>query len=81
MCVELSWDGGATWTAVPQTTTLGTSEATFILGSTSDTWGRSWSDTDFTNANFRVRITNVSGNIQRDFRLDWAPVQVTYTPP
>ena len=81
MCVELSWDGGATWTAAKTTTTLGTAEATFTLGTSTDTWGRTWSDTDFTNANFRVRITNVASNSQRDFRLDWAPVQVTYTPP
>lgn len=82
MCVELSWDGGATWTAVPQTTsTLGTNEATFILGSATDTWGRTWSDTEFTNANFRLRVTNVANTSQRDFRLDWAPVQVTYTAP
>ena len=81
ICVELSWDGGATWTAVPQTTsTLGTTEATFILGSASDTWGRTWTDTEFTDANFRVRITNVANSAQRDFRLDWLPVQVTYTP-
>jgi len=82
MCVELSWDGGTTWTAVPKTTsTLGSSEATFFLGSASDTWDRTWSDTEFSNANFRVRVTNVSTNAQRDFRLDWVPVQVTYTPP
>jgi hypothetical protein len=82
MCVELSWDGGNTWTAVPKSTPgLGKNEATFLLGSASDTWDRTWSNTEFTNANFRVRITNVSGNNTRDFRLDWVPVQVTYTPP
>ena len=84
MCVELSWDGGATWAAYPAKTTpkLGTSEATFFLGSDSDTWGRTWSVTDFTNANFRVRITNVSRSSDiRDFFLDWVPVQVTYTFP
>ena len=81
MCVELSWDGGATWTATKKTTTLGTAEATFTLGTTTDTWGRTWASTDFTNANFRVRITNVAGNNQRDFRLDWAAVQVSYVAP
>ena len=81
MCVELSWDGGTTWTATKKTTTLGTAEATFTLGTTTDTWGRTWASTDFTNANFRVRITNVAGNNQRDFRLDWAAVQVSYVAP
>lgn len=81
MCVELSWDGGTTWTAAKNTTTLGTAQATFTLGTTSDTWGRTWSTGDFSNTNFRVRITNVASNNARDFRLDWMPVQVTYTPP
>ncbi len=80
MCVELSWDGGATWTAAKTTPTLGTSETTFILGATTDTWGRTWSAADFANANFRVRITDVASNISRDFRLDWAAVQVDYVP-
>lgn len=81
MCVELSWDSGATWTATKNTTTLGAAEATFTLGTATDTWGRTWASTDFTNANFRVRITNVASNNQRDFRLDWVAVQVTYTSP
>ena len=82
MCVELSWDGGATWTAATTSPNLTTAEATYILGSAADTWGRSWSSsTDFTNANFRVRITNVATSTFRDFRLDWVAVQVTYSPP
>ncbi len=80
VCVELSWDGGATWTAAKNTPDLGTSETTFILGSTTDTWGRTWTTSDLSNANFRVRITNVAGFNGRDFFLDWAAVQVTYTP-
>jgi len=81
MCVELSWDGGSTWTVAQTTPTLTTSELNLILGSASDDWGRTWASTDFSVASFRVRITNVAPNTSRDFRLDWAPVQVTYTPP
>ena len=33
MCVQLSWDGGTTWTTAKQTPTLTTSQATYILGS------------------------------------------------
>ncbi len=81
MCVELSWNGGTSWTATKSTTTLTTAEATYLLGATSDTWGRTWASGDFSNANFRVRITNVASNANRDFSLDWAAVEVTYTPP
>ena len=46
MCVELSSDGGITWTAAQQTSNLGTSESTRTLGGSSNLWGRpSWSAT------------------------------------
>lgn len=78
MCVQLSWDGGTTWTAAKTTATLTTSEATYILGGTADTWGRAWTATNLSDTNFRTRIINVASNINRDFSLDWAAVQVTY---
>src|SRR5687767_1927117 len=77
-CVEVSWNGGTSWTAVKSTSTLTTSEASYLLGGAADTWGRTWSSSDFTN--FRVRVTNVASNNSRDFSLDWVAVQVTYTP-
>jgi hypothetical protein len=42
--VELSWDGGASWTPAKTTTTEPTSEATSVLGAADDNWGRGWSD-------------------------------------
>ena len=78
MCVQMSWDGGTTWTAAKSTGTLGTSMNTFILGSTTDTWGRTWSLADFSDANLRVRVINVSSSTSRDFFLDWIAVRVTY---
>jgi serine protease AprX len=81
LCVQLSWDGGATWTTARQTTMLTTSEATYILGGPSDTWGRTWTPTNLTNANFRLRVIDVasgSGANTRDFSLDWVAVRVTY---
>jgi hypothetical protein len=77
MCVELSWDGGVSWTAARSTLTLTTSEVTYLLGGASDTWGRTWSAADL-NTNFRVRVTNVARSTVRDFSLDWVPVNVTY---
>lgn len=81
MCVELSWDGGATWTAAQQTSKLGSSsESSRYLGGSTDTWGRTWSPADFSDANFRVRITNVASSTSREFYLDWVAVQVYYWP-
>ena len=79
-CVEISWNGGVSWTAAKTTSTLTTSEATYLLGGSTDTWGRTWASGDFTNGNFRIRITDVANNTSRDFSLDWLAVQVTYTP-
>jgi hypothetical protein len=79
MCVQLSSDGGATWTAAKSTATLGTSMSTFILGSPTDTWGRTWNAANLADANFRVRVINVSNSTSRDFSLDWVAVRVTYT--
>lgn len=81
MCVELSWNGGTSWTATKSTSTLTTTQETSTLGSATDNWGRTWTASEFSNANFRIRITDVASNTARDFRLDWAAVQVTYTPP
>jgi putative pyrroloquinoline-quinone-binding quinoprotein/IPT/TIG domain-containing protein len=80
MCVQLSWDGGTTWTAAKSTMTLSTTEAAYILGSTSDTWGRTWISSNFSNANFRLRVIDVAGNASRDFFLDYVPVNVIYQP-
>jgi hypothetical protein len=79
MCVQLSWDGGVTWTAAKSTATLGTSMSTFILGSPTDTWGRTWNSANLTDTNFRVRVINVSNSTSRDFFLDWVAVRVTYS--
>ncbi|MDD5580533.1 MAG: DUF4082 domain-containing protein [Methylobacter sp.] len=78
MCVQLSWDGGTNWTTAKTTATLTTTEASYILGGTADVWGRTWAVSNFSNANFRVRIINVASNISRDFSLDWVAVRVTY---
>jgi hypothetical protein len=78
ICVEVSWNAGTSWTAVKQTATLGTSEATYILGSPTDTWGRTWAVGDFSNTNFRIRLTDVSSSTSRDFFLDYIAVNVTY---
>ena len=80
ICVELSWDGGTTWTAAKSAGTLTTSEGAYTLGGAADTWGRAWSSGDFSDANFRVRLTDVASSTTRDFSLDWVAVRVRYQP-
>ena len=77
-CVQLSWDGGVSWTAAKSTTTLTTAEASYVLGGATDTWGHTWTTTDLNNTNLRVRIISVAASTVRDFSLDWAALRVSY---
>lgn len=75
MCVQLSWDGGTTWTTAKATGTLGTSLSSFTLGSATDTWGRTWTAANLANANFRLRVIDVAASTSRDFFLDRVAVR------
>ena len=87
MRVDLSWDGGSTWTSSQTTSGDSTSETTSILGGAADTWGHTtWTTSQLSSTNFRVRIECECSNAPwydscggRDFSLDWVPVRITYT--
>ncbi len=72
--VDLSWDGGSTWTSSQSTPTLSASDAVISLGGPSDLWGRSWSVGDFSDANFRVRLTGLP--VANTVRVDEIQVRV-----
>ncbi len=80
MSVEVSWDGGTTWTSAKTDTVESTTEHTATLGGSSDTWVRTWAVSEFSDANFRARLTSNSDDVLRDFLLDWVPVTVYYGP-
>jgi hypothetical protein len=75
MCVQLSWDGGNTWTSA-ETVNLSTTWGTDTLGGSSYNWGRTWTPSELSDANFRVRVTNVANSTSQDFYLDWVAVRV-----
>jgi hypothetical protein len=79
LCIQLSWDGGSSWTEVQATTALGTAEASYFLGGSADSWGHAWNDGELSNATFRLRLTNVARDLSRDFFLDWVAVNVHYS--
>ncbi len=82
--MQLSWDGGTTWTSVEHKQTLSTtSEITYTFGGGSDKWGRTWSKTNLSNTNFKVRVINGDsddGSSPRSFSLDWVGAKVYFTP-
>jgi len=75
--VELSWDGGSSYTSENKQNTFPglPDESTEIYGNSSDTWGRTWSDSEFSNANFRARVENIAANPC----IDHLQVKVYYT--
>ena len=79
MCVQLSGDGGLTWTtpraqAYPSAGTL----TTLTFGGSGDLWGATWLPGQLSNANFRLRLINVDDSATRTFDLDSVRVRVTY---
>jgi Concanavalin A-like lectin/glucanases superfamily len=55
--VALSWDGGSSYTTAKATPTLSGSDIVYTVGGPSDIWGRAWTAGEFSNANFRLRVT------------------------
>lgn len=80
MSAQLSSDGGTTWTALKTDTRETTSTHSGMLGSATDTWGRSWTAANLNNTNFRLRLVSNSTSSSRDFFLDWVAVRVTFGP-
>jgi hypothetical protein len=79
-CVQLSGDGGLTWTTAKSVTLSGAAEATYNLGSSIDMWGRTWTAVNFSTANFRVRVIDATSQPNKEYRLDYLAVNVYYTP-
>lgn len=80
VCAQLSWNAGATWTTMRAVALTATGETTFVFGGTSDTWGRTWTVSQLSTANFRVRLIDASTQTNKRFDLDYLAVSVTYTP-
>ena len=65
--VQLSWNGGTTWTTALGTATLTTTNAPYTLGGPATNWGRTWGTADVSNTNFRVRVINVASSTAQTF--------------
>lgn len=76
--VQVSWDGGVSWTAlvghVPPTTDPDIPTYVDVTN------GRTWTWDELSNANFRVRIYKRTVAKGADINLDWIPVRITSQP-
>jgi len=78
ICIQLSWDGGTSWTTGKSTPNLSTALTTYSLGSASDTWGHAWTAAQVSSSNFKVRVIDLANSTSRTFSLDSVGVNVTY---
>lgn len=78
---SLSWDNGGTYTSTKSDTITGTTDVTRTYGGATDTWGRSWTDTEFANGTFQVKIQGSNSNAIRVCQLDYMAVKVYYSDP
>ena len=81
----LSWDGGSNYTAAYRSPD-GTNELSldfftlYTKGGAVDTWGRTWSASEFSDANFEVRIEGTNSKDGKNVEINYVWVTVYYTP-
>ena len=73
--VDVSWDGGTSWSS-KTVQTLTSNETTYWFDFTSAT---SWTPDQLSDANLKVRADAYTQGTAEEVRLDWLPVEVTYT--
>jgi hypothetical protein len=76
--LEVSSDGGSTWLSTTQTQSVATSQTTYWIDVTS--WA-SWTPANINSDNIKARVTHVAVSSVDEVRLDWIPIQVSYTIP
>lgn len=78
--VQLSWNGGSSWTDAKQNTWTTTTDTYKSYGGSSDTWGRGWSSDDFSDVNF-VAYFYLSAGDTTGFahEVDHIRIKVYYT--
>lgn len=76
--IRLSPDGGSSYTSY-KTQAVDDSgvDKNYTYGGLSDTWGRSWSISDFSNANFRLHIKDAGNNY--GMSVDHIQIKVYYS--
>ena len=79
-CVQLSWDGGTTWTTHQPITFSTNAMTTYTWGGATDTWGRTWTPGQLDTGSFRVRLIDAATVTNKTFSLDWIGASVNYTP-
>ncbi len=79
--VQLSWNGGSSFTGTKTTANWGTSDTNTYLsvGGASDTWSRTWTKSEFATGNFDVYIYSYGNLATKTIYYDHVIVTVYFT--
>ncbi len=76
----LSWDNGTTYTSAKSDTVTGASDETRTYGGATDTWGRSWTSSEFADGTFLAKMEGMlSAGGGGGCAVDWMAIKVYYT--
>ena len=76
--VQLSWNGGTSWTTAKSSFQNETTVIAFFFGG-ADAWSHAFIPAELTNINFKVRIANSFASSSNDGSCDYITAQVFYT--
>ena len=74
---SLSWNNGTSFTTT-KSNTITTTEAVYTYGGSTDTWGRTWTDSELADGTFQVKINPPSSAFSVSY--DQIRAKVYYTP-
>ena len=77
---SISWNNGSNYTSTKTDTVTGNADTSKTFGGSADTWGRSWTDSEFADGTFLLKIEGKADGASVSCRLDYLTVQVWYTP-
>jgi hypothetical protein len=80
LCVELTWDGGSTWSTATRVVLPDNTQRTYTFGTATSTWGHTWTASQLGTSTFRIRVTDASATLIRTYQLDDLAVQLYLTP-
>ncbi|NTW62208.1 DUF5011 domain-containing protein [Candidatus Saccharibacteria bacterium] len=76
--ISLSSDSGDHYTTTKNVGAYTNTDSTIVIGSNSDSWGRSWTSADFNNSNFRMRVHAVTSGPGDILNLDQIQIKVYF---
>src|SRR3989344_1374249 len=79
LLITLSWNNATSFTASQSVAFPSDDDSTVVVGGASNTWGRTWTPSEFSDANFQVRVDE--GGENGSVELDQIQVKVHYSIP